>query len=916
MEESSKKASPYPDLAGAVGPQLALTALRALGWSYRLRPALRDVLRVGRAQGPNARAAFAVNFATVDGHSQVWIRVEQDRLRSGPGRLTPSDGTVLFRDESELRRFLVQSAGSDILALSLEGGAFVEGSLICVAKFAHIAAAARHTGLGGTRSRRQARDEPILPEIVMRRGDARAFGAASGAIHLREPAFPDLTLEDLPGLRRCLESYLLTRPRISVERAQLFTEAIVNGSPDATPVVQRALALAHVLGHRQPIVHEGLSVLGTTTEHRIGAPVYPELDGTLLWPELGDPDHRATGSCGISHEDAQSLANDVLPAWMFDGLRHHWRMEPHGELRDGRFIIGEPEGLASAVPDFKTVLNRGLRVLSRESRDAASAAPTQAQKDFHASVATCLDAVCDYAVRVAEEAERVARELDDATWREALHAAALSSRRAPAAPAETLLDALNAIRICIACVHQESFNAASGLGRLDVLLQPFFERDLERAPNSDAREAVAVAAVELVASFFLSLSDHVPLRPRALTALHPGGAYQAVTIGGALADGSSAVCDMTYVILKASELLAIPAPHLHARFAPAVNPDYYLRRVCEVGVLTGASPSIHTDPAYATALDTLQAPSDRGNDWAITHAGTPTLAGEHVAHPYSAIIHLPHALAAAHVTVQAKSERTRERDILSDVLRALRTEMSKLAREALDSARTAAETLAQTFPTPLLSALVQGTSESGMDISAGGARYNSSCVRVTGFSDVVERIAALQHAADGSPLDDAMPIERIADIVLEIVDVTLRSQAPIRGGRFIPSYCGISSFAWPYAVTRSRSRRMAGGMVVQHCVPAGDWSHAEHVDRVLALARSFCATEGMHLQVATVDPAVLHDAELDPTRYRDVIVPVHGVDAFYVELSDGLRATLRRDVDDASARQVLTAPAPDLPQDP
>ena len=81
----------------------------------------------------------------------------------------------------------------------------------------------------------------------------------------------------------------------------------------------------------------------------------------------------------------------------------------------------------------------------------------------------------------------------------------------------------------------------------------------------------------------LRCTDHLPLIPDIGNYLFGGSSSdQAITLGGTNADGSDAVCDMTYVMLKATEVLGLRDPNVNARYDPDVSSDAYLRRLCEV----------------------------------------------------------------------------------------------------------------------------------------------------------------------------------------------------------------------------------------------------------------------------------------------------------------------------------------------
>ncbi|MCP4002187.1 MAG: formate acetyltransferase, partial [Gammaproteobacteria bacterium] len=115
--------------------------------------------------------------------------------------------------------------------------------------------------------------------------------------------------------------------------------------------------------------------------------------------------------------------------------------------------------------------------------------------------------------------------------------------------------------------------------------------------------------------FFLHSCDHVPLSTEGAETLFAGsGSNQALTVGGTHIENGEivdAVNDMTYIILKTTELLAVRDPNVHVRFHKNIhngnahnglkyNP--YLMRISQVNIITRATPAIHGDAPVTKAM--------------------------------------------------------------------------------------------------------------------------------------------------------------------------------------------------------------------------------------------------------------------------------------------------------------------------
>ncbi len=206
------------------------------------------------------------------------------------------------------------------------------------------------------------------------------------------------------------------------------------------------------------------------------------------------------------------------------------------------------------------------------------------------------DAVITLARRYADACEAEAARRSNPKRAKELRRIAAILRRVPARPAATLHEALQSVWITQVALHQENSNLALSFGRLDQFLYPFYEGDVA-AGRLDAR-----GAAELVGCFFAKMGDHTPLIPAAGQDLVGGSSTdQAVTLGGMKPDGTDGVNDLTYVMLKVSELLALREPNVCARLHRG-SPPLYRQAVVESIYQSGAAPALYGDEVIVESL--------------------------------------------------------------------------------------------------------------------------------------------------------------------------------------------------------------------------------------------------------------------------------------------------------------------------
>jgi formate C-acetyltransferase len=226
-----------------------------------------------------------------------------------------------------------------------------------------------------------------------------------------------------------------------------------------------------------------------------------------------------------------------------------------------------------------------------------------------------------------------------------------------------------------------------------------------------------------------------------------------ITLGGQTPEGKSAVCDLTWVFLKATEMLRLRDPNVNARFAPGINSQAYLRRLCEVNLLTGATPSLHNDDAMVPSMINMGFKPEHARDWTATGCVEPTSCGRHYGHTNCMMFNMVAPLEmtlndGVHPVLNEQlgphSGDPAKFATYQDFLQAYKIQFKWLFSKAVEANNMLGKSHQQMKPTPLLSALFTGPMDSGKDLIEGGALYNSSGTAMVGLTDVVDSLAAVK----------------------------------------------------------------------------------------------------------------------------------------------------------------------------
>lgn len=658
---------------------------------------------------------------------------------------------------------------------------------------------------------------------------------------LRDLALSHIRLSDFPVVEAWRNQLFDPAwiPEVCDELPRLLTEFLRIPENDALPpATRRARALKHIFSHKTPLVRKTDLLPGQTTTSFVGPVVHMDMSGYCIWPELETIATRPQNPFKITPEVAKRLNEEIFPFWLeqrtvqeaaryadydtadytndhrdtVDGGMTGDRpsIDPPLKKRAGEtpkcqelferiafYLTDKATAVSHTAPDFGRVLRYGIDGLIAQIQldilHVNAARLTDEQKAFAESVITVYEGVRIYAEHLAEAAEKTGNsEL------------ATICRKVPAKPAETLAEALTAVWICYHLLLQENTNFGLSLGRLDQTLNDYYLKDWQQQPDEASKAAYTQKAVELMCHFFLRCSDHVPLSPETAEVLFAGsGSNQALTVGGTrYVDGKTvdAVNDMTYIILKATEILAIRDPNVHARYHKDVHhraPDGrplalnefspYLRRVCQVNLITRATPALHGDAPVIHSMANYYARHDHvtleealadAHDYASIGCIEQNADHKHYGHTGSTLLVLPAVLELAMFGGKHRSDGIgkndpnlfygkpeyttpplREMTSMQDFIDSFQVQLDEMARHCVQFNNYLGRTLEKVRPSPFLSGLFDGpTNKPGgsgakfRDVSSGGAKYNSSGVAIIGLADVIDSFCVIDALVFGGKM--------------------------------------------------------------------------------------------------------------------------------------------------------------------
>ncbi len=560
----------------------------------------------------------------------------------------------------------------------------------------------------------------------------------------------------LPLLNTLLQRHYDAQAEVDIERARYMTQYFRQTDPQEIPMpIKRAEAVASYLSNRKIVFHDNNRLAGATTSKSLGAPLYPEFFGLSIWPELGTISTRKDNPQILSKKDADILNFEVFPYWMDKSISEEVRkVDPQRQALLEKMIIytiSKAATISHTTPAYELVLEKGIKAIMDEAAQKEIQFQNDTKKSvFYQSVRIAMQGILDYAANISEQAQIQAESETDPERKANLLKMAQICKNVPVNPPRTYHEAVNSLWICQVCVFAENSNMAINPGRIDQLLYPYFIKDY------NAGLLTVEEALNISGSLWLKLADNVNLVPQAAEKLFGGaGAVPAVTLGGVDKDGEDAVNELTYILLKITELLPIQDPNVNARYHPEKNSVEYRNEVSRVILTNKAIPAFFNDIENISTLVNQGETLEHARDYAVIgcvelgSAGRDYSASSSIFMMMYTVLYM--TLHNGRTTVTGDGplwEATGDPadfTCFEDFWEAYRKQTRHMADNAVALNNTYGQKHQEFLQTPLLSGIFKGPMEKGKDLIDGGAVYNSSGVTHIGFADVCDSICAIKE---------------------------------------------------------------------------------------------------------------------------------------------------------------------------
>ena len=530
---------------------------------------------------------------------------------------------------------------------------------------------------------------------------------------------------------------------VSMEQAVSITKSYKE-NPDDPIILQRAKAFSRSLGEIPVRIDSEERIVGNRTPGIRSGVVFPEAGLSWLEKEFDTLHSRPQDKFRQSRKDREILFHTLLPFWRGLTLEDYIGREKGPEIKEiGKVVkINQKDHAQGHIaPDCISWLKHGPAGLAQQYRAALKGA-SGSRRDFYQAVVIVLEAAGAYMLRYAEQAEKQAVE---AEW---MMETSRICRKLAAEPPETFHEALQSLWFLFVLLQAESNASSFSPGRLDQYLYPFLERDF------DSGELSLEKAQLLLEHLWLSFNKIVYLRNS------DGARYFAgfpigfnVAVGGQTEDGKDASNLLSWMCLKAQEHIGLPQPNLSVRLH-AKSPDSFIDFSSRVIGLGSGMPQIFNDESIIPALENVGISHSDAMNYAVVGCVELTTPGNNLEWSDAAMFNLVKALEMAlnnGVCLQTKEQigprfgSLEDFESFEELEEAFRKQMDYYIDRMMGICDFVDRAHAEILPSPFLSSVIDSCLEKGLDVTAGGARYNLSGIQLIQVANVADSLAVIKQ---------------------------------------------------------------------------------------------------------------------------------------------------------------------------
>lgn len=594
------------------------------------------------------------------------------------------------------------------------------------------------------------------------------------------------------------------------------------------------------------------------------------------------------------------------------------------------------------IPSYQKILKEGFGSVLEACNQSLEKHEGE-RREFVRAMKICCEAAIYYINRYAQKAEEIAKTASTKENKKQMLKIAAACKNVATKPASNFFEAVQLFWLTHELLYTETFPASISMGRFDVYMNPYLEKDLAIGTLTEDE------AEEIMDALWIKFSAN----------LH---AYQNITLGGLNQDGTYTANKMTYLTLQTSYKMRYDQPLLNIRWHKSMPNELW--EDCMLLVKTGMGmPAFHNDEEIFKGRRKMGLEEEDVYNYGTVGCVEPT-ASDGKEFAKTECIRINWAMILEMMLTDGKlynsddvlkpyyPHKLEDIKTYEEFYHWYKMELLKFTEVCMDCMNLFDAALPYSYPTPLLSIIMRDCIENGMDVTGGGAKYNHTGINATGMAHVVDSLAAIKelvfekHAVTLPEFAEILKKNYVgyeefrkyilkkcpkygndddrADLIMKDLlaeyNKLVESKTNPRGGKWqlglysVEDHArmGLRTGALPNgklqgealanALSPVQGADTVGPTALINSVVKSDLSIAtnnmvldvkftpafldseKHVQALKMLITTYFAKGGMEIQFNVIDRATLLDAQMHPEKHEDLVVRVSGFSAYFTTL--------------------------------
>lgn len=557
-------------------------------------------------------------------------------------------------------------------------------------------------------------------------------------------------MKDLKKTERIdiLKDKMLAEPRYaSIEQARIITR-VYKENEDKSTVLKRALSLKAALEELEIAVQPEELIVGNRTKGVRAGVVFPESGLKWINEEFETLPTRPQDKFQVREEDIREFREEIYPYWhgrsMEDVISQNYGPEISAMAKVVK-INQKDHAQGHICPDTKLWLELGPAGLAEKARRAKEQHPEN--PEFYDAVILVMEGARTFMRRYARLLEKTAAE-NEAYRDDLLDLADICEALADRG-AQTFHEAVQSLWFLFAILHMESNASSFSPGRMDQYLWPYYEKDIREGRLTEQK------ALEILEALWLKFNQIVYLRNQHSAKYFAGFPIGFnIAIGGVDEEGNDTYNDLSLLLLKAQYDLGLPQPNLSVRLNRNTSREL-LQDAIQVVAKGSGMPQFFNDEAIIhTMVQDLGIEEKDARDYAIVGCVELTTHGNNLGWSDAAMFNLNKALELAmnHGKCLLTGEQIgpdfggiEEFETFEELEEALRKTIDHFIDEMMKAEVVVEKAHQDCLPTAFLSAVIDDCLDKGLDVTAGGAKYNLSGIQMIQVANLADSLAAIKE---------------------------------------------------------------------------------------------------------------------------------------------------------------------------